>query len=403
MPALLVIEARRFQRRALCRLMRAAGADKVVDAIDVSAACRVLSETENSSWIVAADPDAAGIGGLRGLAAIAAAATDIAFLLLTNRRAGGLDELRGEAGHYGLKLTAALRLPVSAEELGTLFRRLPRVAITAPELTKDELGECLRVGRLQSRFQPIVELASGRPAGCKASAFVTHMRYGEMPAASFARAMGQLGAQRVMAASLLRDAAKLVRTAHDKGLDVTVSVNIATEVLAESGDSASLENYVRTLGIVPSDLALELNEIPGPHASPHLAVNLRNLRNRGYSLAIEEGRAPLTIDETLRAHFSQVKLARAGIARSSRDAEAAKSIASTVDAAHRFGMIACAVGLETLVELDHARSIGIDLGQGSVFAELMSADEMLAWIEREQDTRSFGRQRVALTAQQHPA
>ena len=402
MPAILVIESRRFHRRAFCRLLRAAGTGKVFEAADLHAATRLIADHETSSWIIAADPDEFGASGLQALQALNANENHAVFLLLSKRRGDALEMLRVQAQQEGMTVLAALRKPVSAEEIETLLRRVPQQALPAsngriPLLTKDELGECLRIGRLRARFQPKVDLGSGRPVSCEAVPFILHLRYGEMPPASFSRALAQLGAQRVMTASVLRDAAEFIRAMREKGLSTTVAVNIAPEVLSEAGDAASLDAYVRTLGITPSDLALEISESPGPQSPTAFTENLARLKLRGYRLAMDETTAPVHIDEPAFAHFSEIKLGHGLVSKLATDAEVSKNVACTVNTAHRFGMTACAVGLQTMAELDRARAVGIDLGQGALFSDSLPALETLAWLEREEKARSF--KQVALKRQ----
>jgi EAL domain-containing protein (putative c-di-GMP-specific phosphodiesterase class I) len=394
MPTLLVIERQRFQRRALCRLLRAAGATDIVEAVDLHAAQRLLAEHETAAWIIVADPDALGSRGVRALTELSGAEYLATFLLVCNRRGEAMEHLRDEAKRHGMNLLAALRKPVSVEEVDTLFRRLPPSVQAAPNLrrdvlNKDDLGECLRVGRLKVRFQPKVDLGSGRPVSCEAQAFVAHLHYGDMPPKSYATALAQLGAQRVMTASILRDAAKFVRTLRNKGLSTTVAINVAPEVLSEAGDAAVFDAYVRTLGITPADLALEVAELSSPHAAAHVGENLARLKMRGYALALDETSEPMPIDYPTHTHFSEIKLCYATLSKPGTEAENTQAVASTVRAAHRFGMLTCVVGLETAADLDQARSVGIDLGQGALFAESLSADESLAWIEREESVRSF--------------
>ena len=394
MPTVLVIERQRFQRRALVRLLRAAGADTVVDAIDLHAATRVIAEHETASWIIVADPDALGVDGVRSLAGLGAGEYANAFLLLSNRRGDALEKLRDEAKTHAMTLLAALRKPVSVEEVGSLLRRLPAGAPSPSYerrhvLTRDELSECLRVGRLKARFQPKIDLATGRPASCEAVPYITHVHYGDMPPASYANAMTQLGAQRVMTAGVLRDAAKFVRSMREKGLTSSVAVNLSTEVLSEAGDAATLDAYVRTLGVAPGDLTFEIGECPTLRSPAHFAENLARLKHRGYRLAVDESAGPIRLDHPTHTHFSEIKLARALLVKMGTDAEVMKAVASTVRSAHRFGMVVSAVGLETPAELERARDVGIDVGQGTLFTDGLAADEALAWIESEERTRSF--------------
>jgi EAL domain-containing protein (putative c-di-GMP-specific phosphodiesterase class I) len=171
--------------------------------------------------------------------------------------------------------------------------------------------------------------------------FALHLRYGEMPPESFARALAQLGAQRVMTASVLRDAAKFVRAMREKGLSTTVSVNISPEVLSESGDAASLDTYVRTLGINPADLTLEISAPPGPQSPQAFSENLARLKLRGYRLAVDTTPAPMHFDHATHPHFSAIKLDSSLVCKLATNPEVFKTVATTVNAAHRFGMTAC--------------------------------------------------------------
>jgi len=393
-PTLLVIEQQKYSRRAMCRLLRASGASRVMEAVDVEAARRVLAEHPGTAWIVLADSDAIANDGLLVLKDLAASHDATSILLMSPRRPPAMSELVDRARGLELPLFAALRKPFSAEEIGTLLQNLAQspTAATASKpsiLTSDELSECLRAGRMRARFQPKLDLASGRPVGCEALPYVTHARHGDVPAARFSQAMAQLGAQRVMTASVLRDAANLVRSLRAAGLDTTVSINLAPDVLSEPGDASSLDAYVRTLGIAPGDLALEIGTNASALASPTFADNLARLKVRGYALAIDDAPGSLDLNDSTHAHFSELKLSWSPIAKRRDDPEVSRSLAATVTTARKYGMTTCAVGLETSADLDHVRRAGFELGQGELFSASLAADETLSWVAREEHARSF--------------
>ena len=69
---------------------------------------------------------------------------------------------------------------LGAEQAGTLLRGLgqPAGAPTGvPSLSRDELNECLRSGRVRARFEPKIDLQSGRPVACEAISYVAHARH----------------------------------------------------------------------------------------------------------------------------------------------------------------------------------------------------------------------------------
>jgi EAL domain-containing protein (putative c-di-GMP-specific phosphodiesterase class I) len=261
-------------------------------------------------------------------------------------------------------------------------------------LSRDELNECLRTGRVRTRFQPKVDLQSGRPLACEAISYVAHARYGDVPAAGFGNAMAQLGAQRVMTAAVLREAAALVRLLRAKRLETTVSVNIGYEVLSEAGDAAALDSYVRTLGVAPSDVALEIDAGRHAHGTPNFGDNLARLKLRGYALALDHPAASLNLESPAHAHFSEVKL---GWPRSAaaRPAPEHQSVAAAVSSARKQGMSTCAVGVRTATDLMQVRQAGFEAGQGELFAACMAAAETVLWIEREERNRSFADRALA--------
>src|SRR5690606_3434668 len=108
----------------------------------------------------------------------------------------------------------------------------------------------------------------------------------EVPEAGFRHAMVQVGAQRMMTATVLRESAALVRALRAKQVDARVCVDLAPEMLTEAGDATALDSYVRTLGIAPDDLVLEI-DARGDGASREIAENLARLKLRGYRLALD--------------------------------------------------------------------------------------------------------------------
>lgn len=386
-PAVLVIEGNKFERRSLCRLMRAAGADQVAEASDLRAARALVMRRPEPRWLLVADPEQLGDRDLNALRALAGEHGALSILLLTERRHPAAAALQAQARRAALPLAGALRKPVSAEEAGTLLRRLASFEggpLQTPRLSKEELNECLRAGRLRARFQPQIELHTGRPVACEAFSYVVHARYGEIATAALGFALAQLGAQRMLTASLLREAAGLVRSLREKKIDAQVCVDLSVEMLSEPGDANALDSYVRTLGIAPADLALEVQPGSQDIAAGSLSDNLARLKLRGYKVVLDRADAP---GAAMLACFAGVKLQW----RRSQGCEDNEPhpLAHALHAAHAGGMTACAFDLETHSDLEQARKAGFELAQGISIAACMDAQEAAAWMEREQRNPRF--------------
>lgn len=388
-PALLVIEAAKFERRSLCRMLRATGAEHVTEAADIAAAQRILAVRRWPQWMLVADPDRLADAGVQALRDLAASHRVLTTLLLTERKPAEAEELRAHAAACGLPVLAVVRKPMSAEQAGTLLRSLGEAepAKAWPVLSRDELHECLRTGRVRARFEPKIDLRSGRPVSCETISYVAHAHYGEIPASGLNDAVAQLGAHRMVTASALREAAALVRSLRAKGLAATVSVNLGFEVLSEPGDAGALDAYVRTLGIAPSDLVLELDAGRHAHADT-FGENLARLKLRGYTLSLEHAAATPALDLPAHVHFSEIKLNWADKGTPSTMPEQLALSVAVADA-HKQGLSTCAVGVRTVSDLERARQAGVRAGQGELFAGSMPAAEALLWIEREERNRTF--------------
>jgi EAL domain-containing protein (putative c-di-GMP-specific phosphodiesterase class I) len=388
----LVIEPNKFERRCLCRLLRAAGAERVAEAPDFETARRLLGVRRWSTWLLVAEPDRLGDESLAEMRDLAGTWAIQSVLLLTQGRPPAGDALRARALQHGLPVAAVLRKPVSAEEAGTVLRSAatrPGIEPPVPLLSAEELNDCLRSGRIQMRFAPMVDLHSGAPFGCEAAACVVHLRYGEVPEAGFRHAMAQLGAQRMMTATILREAAALARALRGKQLGAKVCVNLAPEMLTEAGDANALDSYVRTLGVGPDDLVLELDAGQG-NACRDVAENLARLKLRGYLLALDRPGASVEFTHSGYEHFAELKLSWPPTTGApGHSGEEADRLAAALAGARRRGMATCAVGLRTGADLEQARRAGFDLGQGELFAGTMPAAETLLWLEREERGRSF--------------
>ena len=369
--------------------MRAAGAERVAEAADLEGARRLLAVRPWPHWLLLVDPDRLGDDGLDALRDLAVDHPVATVLFLTQRREPETSDLRDRAARCGLPVLAVMRKPLSAEQAGTLLRGLgqPAGAPTGVQsLSRYELNECLRSGRVRARFEPKIDLQSGRPVACEALSYVAHARHGEVPAAGYGHAMAQLGAQRVMTATVLREAATLVRSLRAKALDAKVSVNLGYEVLCESGDANAFDTYVRTLGITAADLVLEIDA--SRRSTPTFAENLARLKLSGYDLSLDHPAPALALDNPAHLHFCEVKMSWPG-STEARAATERQGLMAAVVSAGKQGMTACAVGLRTLADLRHARQAGFEVGQGELFAASMPAAEAVCWMEREERNRSF--------------
>jgi EAL domain-containing protein (putative c-di-GMP-specific phosphodiesterase class I) len=385
LPRFLVVEKKKFNRRAMCRLIRAAGAEGVFEATDIWSANRLLGERHEHDWILIADPDTLGENGLELIKPLATEHPHARFILVCPRKPPKLAELHRDALARGLPVCKVMQKPVSVEEMVTVFSQLmesaaPNNARRMPVLSADDLNECLRSGRLHTRFQPKVNIESGRPSGCEAVAFIDHPRHGPVRVTELGAAATKHSGQRVITAAVLRDAAKMVRLIRAQKLDTKVSVSLSTDVLSEAGDATSLDSYVRTLGVMPSDLAFEITATPEVLQDGCVRSNLARLKVRGYSLVLCDSLASGVLEDPAGAHFSELKVNWANAASGRDAAKGMEHVEATIADARKHAIPACAAGLMAQTDLTQVRRLGFKYGQGEVFTAPLASEEALAWL-----------------------
>lgn len=396
-PFVVVVDPQRHQRRALCRLLRGIGAREVVDAPDAQGALTRVAAKPDVAWIVTADLDTVNMAPDLFLRALAAEAPAARLLLLTNRRGQALDAIRELVRDGPVTLLALLRKPPSAEEVGTVLTRdlvaprpAPNTIPASRRLTAADFTECLREGRMRTYFEPRVALDSGRPVGFEASARIMHPTFGILAPRYFEAALEQAGAQRAVTASLLRDAASLVRTLQADGIKVPVSIRLTADAFSDLGDAATLEAYIHSLAITPAELAFEITPGTVLLEGTAAANNLRRLASAGFVLVIDDyGPHSPPLEQLLHIPFAELKFADAVFATASDQPAASNFGPGAVTAARRRGLITTAVGIETPTQLERLRTLCVDRGQGGLFAPAMRSQEALAWMLGEKRQRHF--------------
>lgn len=216
---------------------------------------------------------------------------------------------------------------------------------------REEVERLLREpGALESAFQPVVSLSTGRVVGYEALARFPGAR---PPAAWFALAHA-CGSGRELEAAAIR--AALEPLGRPPGthlaLNVSPSVLISTE-LREA---------------LPRDLAevvIEVTEHEAITEDAEVAGALEDLRERGARIAIDDAGAGYSgLKQLVQVQPCIVKIDRKLTERVHADPARMALIESFVRFARRTGSVVCAEGIETLEELAALAELDVAWGQG---------------------------------------
>ena len=264
---------------------------------------------------------------------------------------------------------AAYRAKQSGRGRVGIFDDALRATLAARADVETALTHALVSGELVLYYQPIVELGSGRIIGAEALMRWHRPGHGLVPpndfipvaeASSLINDLGRWALGEATAQLAQWDAQGCV------GPDFTVAVNVSGRHLVSSHLIADVQEALDRSGIAPHRLTLELTETVLVD-DPLGTRNLELLREHGVHIAIDDfGTGYTSIGQLPRLPIDKLKIDRSFV--SSTDPTHRELIPLIVAAAHAFGMIVVAEGIETPEQAEALGAIGVDNGQGFYFA-----------------------------------
>ncbi|WP_188113468.1 putative bifunctional diguanylate cyclase/phosphodiesterase [Nocardioides humilatus] len=223
-------------------------------------------------------------------------------------------------------------------------------------------------GEIETWFQPIVELATGRPVATEALARWRRPEHGLVLPGDFITVAEEVELIAEIGGSVL-DRACLAAACLPEHL--SVSVNVSAKQFVHGDFQARVATALELSGLDPSRLWLELTEGAVIEAVDSAARSFQSLRASGVKLAIDDFGIGYSSFVRLRQFDVDVlKMDRtftAGLADVPRDRELAGTMISM---GHALGLAIVAEGIETTTQRDILEELGCDLGQGYLYSRV---------------------------------
>ena len=243
-----------------------------------------------------------------------------------------------------------------------------------------ELEHAAARNQLVLEYQPIVHLASGKPAGLEALLRWEHPERGLLPPLDFVPLAEATGLIMPIGRWVLDEACRtLARLAPAVGIpDLYVAVNLSPIQLSDPLLVPSVARAIAEHRIDPGSLVLELTEtaVPDPVAATRVLGALHDLGVRlaiddfgsGYSSLGHLGRLPVDIVKLDRTFIQTLHLA-----------DRSEELAGGIIALGRSrGLQVVAEGIERQDQLDILRGLSCELGQGNHLARPMREAALIA-------------------------
>ncbi len=225
-------------------------------------------------------------------------------------------------------------------------------------------------------YQPIIELDSGRTWGVEALVRLLRVGQGLVPPSVFVPLAEESDLILRLGTWVLRTASREV--AGLGGLEVLrLAVNLSPRQLADPAITSSIPRAVEGSGIGPSEVVLEITETPGIDDLEGAAHLLGELREMGFTLAVDNfGMGYASTAYLQQLPIDIVKIHKSFVDVIGVDPRKAALTAGVLGLAHDLGMRTVAVGIERGEELEVLLGLGCEYGQGFYFSEPLELEDL---------------------------
>jgi diguanylate cyclase (GGDEF)-like protein/PAS domain S-box-containing protein len=248
-----------------------------------------------------------------------------------------------------------------------------------------ELRAAIDDEQFELHYQPIIDLATSRIAGFEALVRWRHPEHGLIspvqfiPLAETSGLIVPLG--RLITAAACRQLSQL-RGGGPGFEHLTMSVNVSPRQALEPGFAAEVGAALEASGLEPSALILEITESLMLHESAASDGSLRQLRDMGVRLVVDDfGTGFSALEYFKRFAVQGLKIDRSFIDGLGRSREDTAIVTATLAFASALGLTVTAEGVETAEQVSRLRALGCPMAQGFLFSRPVPAEGLSALLE----------------------
>ncbi len=182
---------------------------------------------------------------------------------------------------------------------------------------------------------------------------------------------------------VIRSVARMLGQWHALGINTRIAVNISPRQLERADFFRMVEQAMEAAGAPWDLLELEITETCLMDDEPHLIEQFTRLRGRGVTIAIDDfGTGYSNLARLRSLPIDRLKIDRSLVADITHCGEAATISHTIVALAHGLGYGVVAEGVETTLQTEVLRVMGVDILQGYLIAKPMPSVEFLGWMRQ---------------------
>ncbi|NEX63473.1 EAL domain-containing response regulator [Noviherbaspirillum galbum] len=385
----LVAEDDEFQRHWLTVMLTKLGATHITEAQNGREALKILSDASSRIDISFVDLNMPGMDGIELVRHLANGEHAGAVALTSALGSALLFSVETMSKAYGIDVLGTFEKPATPEVLERLIgnykpssRARGDAQQALPQFSLDDIHAALAQNQFEPFFQPKVELATGKVKAVEAFARWRHPAHGILTPKAFIPVLEQSGSMERLTWRIIERSVAACRSWHDRGLMLSVSINLSATALSEAGLAERILAHIHEHGIEPAFLTIEITELMAMTDSPVCLENLARLRMKGFGLSVDDyGTARSNMQQLLRIPFLDLKIDRSFVAGAAQNEQMRIALSSCLDLARKLRRNSVAVGVETREDWDLLRGLGCTYAQGFYIAKPMEREAVPDWID----------------------
>ena len=231
-------------------------------------------------------------------------------------------------------------------------------------------------------FQPQVDMR-GNVVGAEALLRWNHPQLGAVSPATFIPIAEETGLINPIGSWVIDETCRHIRTWRQIGLGFggRMAVNVSPWQIANPQFAANIEAQVKSAGIEPGALTLELTESALLRDFDAALHTLRELSSIGFRLSLDDfGTGYSSLAYLQQLPLEELKIDRSFI--SALEITTDPLAGFIIDVGHRLGMTTIAEGVETQGRMTVLQSLGCDLVQGYLVCVPLPADDFQRWLQQ---------------------
>jgi EAL domain-containing protein (putative c-di-GMP-specific phosphodiesterase class I) len=244
-----------------------------------------------------------------------------------------------------------------------------------------QFRQALDTGQVDVHFQPQLALLTRQVIGVEALVRWQHPEFGMLDPAEFVTLVETTGLIDPLTDYVLDRSLAQCRSWLDRGLSLSVSVNVSVRNLADAEFPRRVTDALARHRVPAALLGLELTE-SGMMTNPERALPvLRELHALGVRIAVDDfGTGYSSLAYLRRLPVDEVKIDKSFVLGLASDLGDLAVVRAIIELGHSLGLSVVAEGVEQDATRDQLVEMGCDIAQGYLISRPLGSDRFDVWL-----------------------